>query len=535
MSTFLLLVGLALFVSGAAMYLSHAARHDPRWVPGSLFFPFIVPLYYRRHWDELHVAALVQAAGLAMSVSGLFMHFFETVRPDGALDADGGAVFSSALDGQNSGFVDSERALKRVASVKPGMAVRGRVAGRRFQVDRAEYIDGVLRLSLGSDFFPDAEIAVTLDEPVPAMGEALKRAIAPDTAAAPEVFLSWRDEDGKPVSQAYTHGYRLEVTLRPVQKGKLAGQIQIMLPDRFESHAAGDFTAATSHLRFKGDQVDPTYDHVDTLYYLGDEYLKSQYPQADIVDTKYFDSVFDPLGKRGESRVAVTLGDGRVGQHVLMFGKNEFGWAVLIPESMAATEAAGYTPVYQVMPPQELAKKQAPHERPVAAPRAVVERTLPFDQLGTLSGKAATLEYADGRRESGVLRGMRKERLVLEANKGGGVVEYLVSRGEVATVRMATGEIIHVEGATRASSAATVSSASATPAAEVASRVVAGIDIAPLMNKKVRVVANDGKATTGILRGVQKERLVVETQVSGGVVNYTVPIDQVTSISFAGR
>ena len=29
MSTFLLLVGLSLFVSGAAMYLAHAARNDP--------------------------------------------------------------------------------------------------------------------------------------------------------------------------------------------------------------------------------------------------------------------------------------------------------------------------------------------------------------------------------------------------------------------------------------------------------------------------------------------------------------------------
>ena len=66
MSTFLLLVGLAMFISGAAMYMAHAARHDPRWVAGSIFMPVVVLLYYRRHWDELWMGALVQAAGLVM-------------------------------------------------------------------------------------------------------------------------------------------------------------------------------------------------------------------------------------------------------------------------------------------------------------------------------------------------------------------------------------------------------------------------------------------------------------------------------------
>lgn len=537
MSTFLLLVGLSLFVSGAAMYLAHAARHDPRWVAGSLFFPFVVPLYYRRNWDELYAAGLLQSAGLAMAAAGVLMLLFQSARPDGLVTADTGELFSSVAAHQDSGFVDSERALKLLVRHGPGTPVSGRVHGQRFHPDRVEFVDNTLRLTEGATFLPDREIAIRFPEGSIDSGVQVKRAIGPDDADAPEVQVTWRGDDGEPVTEVFRSGYRLEFDIAPLVRSKLSGYIQIMLPDRWESFVAGDITVITSHLRYKGSEVDRHFDHEDTLRFIAEEYLRSQYAESDI-DTVTFNNLsLDPLAGTGETLAAVRLKDGRVGNHVVKVAKNEFGWSVLIPESAAATTAAGYKPVYNVLPPTGLQAPVVERTAAVTPVRKPVERTLEFAQMGALSGQGATVEYRSGRKEQGVLRGMRKDRLVFEAMKGGGVVEYLVAEQELARLRMNTGEVINLAGYTpaAAAAAATVSAPATQAPAATESLQFAGVNVGPYMNRTVKVVTKGGKATVGVMRGVTKEGLVVETQVGGGKVNYTVTADQFGSIDYASR
>jgi hypothetical protein len=188
MDTFLLLVGLAIFASGAAMYLAHAAQHEPRWVAGSIFVPFIVPLYYRRHWEELQLAGLLQAAGLAMTLAGVFMLVFEPEKPSSFVDRDG-TQMSSRKDGY-SGFVDSDRALTLLTRHGPGTSAAGRMHGRQFTPDRVELIDGVLRLRQGYSFVPELEVAVFLGDVTETRGR-LKRvcgAISERCAGSPFVL-----------------------------------------------------------------------------------------------------------------------------------------------------------------------------------------------------------------------------------------------------------------------------------------------------------------------------------------------------------
>lgn len=531
MSTFLLLVGLALFVSGAAMYMAHAARHDPRWVAGSIFMPPVVLLYYRRHWDDLRIAALVQAAGLAMAIAGALMLAFQSVRPEGTLVTRGGEPFSGKLSDHGSGFVDSERALKLLVQQGPGKRLEGRVHGRPFRPDRVELIDGVLRLREGAGFFPDREIAIVLGED--SLGdEQIKRAVAPHESDAPQVQLSWRNEAGEPETDLIHGGYRLEIALAPGSRNRLSGYVQIVLPDRWESYASGDVDVITSHLRYRGDEVDRHFDHEDTLHYVGEEYLHTQYNEADIDAITFSNTVLDSLDGRGSMQAAVALKDGRVGQHVIKLARNEFGWSVLMPESAAATEAAGFKPVYNVLPPENLGKPTPAQKsaRVAAAAKAAPERTLAFADLGPLAGQGAVLDYVDGRREQGVLRGIRSGRLVVEAIKAGGMVEFRVAEGELASLRMNSGEIIRIAGA----AAPVARTAAATESTQPAAPVVTpgGMDLTRFVNKTVKVVAKDGKTTVGVFRGINRDRLVIETMVAGGKVDYNVAESQLQSIDF---
>lgn len=538
MSTFLLLVGLSLFVSGAAMYLAHAARNDPRWVAGSLVFPFMVPLYYRRYWDELRIAGLLQSAGLGMTVAGALILLVQAGHPDGLIRPPAsGEVFSTQIDSQGSGFVDSDRALRLLSRRGPGVQVGGRLHGERFHPDRIELIDGTLRLSEGSGFVPRRELMVNFNTENFDPTRRLKRAIGPGDANAPEIFLTWRDADGNPVTEVFRSGYRLEIELAPLVRTRLSGYIQLMLPDRWESYVAGDISVYTSHLRYIGDKVDRHFDHEDTLRFIADEYLRARYNEGDIDTVTFSNLVLDPLEGKGEILGAVTLKDGRVGHHVVLAAKNEFGWSVQQPESAAATAAAGYRDVYSVLPPGGLLLAPAPVERPVEKPvrKAAVERELPFDQLGSFAGQGAVVELRDGRREQGVLRGMRKDRLVVETMKSGGVVEYLVSASELARLRLNSGEVIRMPGVAATAAPVRPAATASAPAASAAPIIVGGFNLTPYLNRSVKVVTKSGKTTFGVLRGVNGDRLVVETLVGGGKVDYTVPADQLQSIDYASQ
>lgn len=535
MSVFLLLVGLALFVSGAAMYFAHAARNEPRWIVSSLVFPFVVPLYYRRHWNELYMAAFVQSTGLAMAVAGGLMLAFQADRPAGLVAQHGGLLSSSARV-SDSGFVDSERAMQLLVRHGPGTPLAGRLHGHAFAPDRVEFINDTLRLIEGPQFRPVREIAISFPPGSIDIAEGAKRAFAPDGENLPEIRVSWLDAQGQPETEVFRGGYRLEFEMVPLVRNRMSGYVQMMLPDRFESYVGGDTMIITSHLRYVGDDVDRSWDHEDTLRFVAEEHLRTQYPTPDIDTVSFSNMTMDSIEGTGEATAAVKLKDGRVGNHVVILGKREQGWYVRGPESAAATEAAGYKPIYSAIVQVAAAPRVEPARATAStpAPKRGVERTLEFAQLATLNGQGAVVEYRSGRREQGVLRGLRNDRLVVEAMKAGGVVEYLLSAGELSLLRMNNGDVIRLAGAEASTTSAPVPATAAAPAAATVQPLMVGDqDISKYLNRSVKVVATTGKTTSGVLRGVSKDGLVIETLVGGGKMDFIVPVDQFASIEFA--
>ncbi|MFP5441450.1 MAG: hypothetical protein ACLGHJ_08160 [Gammaproteobacteria bacterium] len=538
MSVFLLLVGLALFLSGAAMYFAHAARNEPRWIASSILFPFVVPLYYRRHWNELYMAAFVQSTGLAMAVAGGLMLAFQADRPAGLVEQRSGLLSASARV-SDSGFVDSERAMQLLVRHGPGTPLAGRLHGHAFNPDRVEFINDTLRLIEGPQFRPVREIAISFPPGSIDIDAGAKRAFAPDGENLPEIRVSWLDAQGQPETEVFRGGYRLEFEMVPLVRNRMSGYVQMTLPDRLESYVGGDTMIVTSHLRYVGEEVDRNWDHEDTLRFVAEEYLRTQYPTPDIATVSFAAMTMDSIEGQGEATAAVTLKDGRVGNHVVVMAKREQGWYVRGPETAAATEAAGFKPLYSAIVQVAVAPRVEAARVAAASAPAVkkgVERTLDFGQLATLSGQGAVVEYRSGRREQGVLRGLRKDRLVVESMKAGGVVEYLLSAGELSLLRMNNGDVIRLAGVEAPTTAAPAPATAAAPAPASAAAqplMVGDQDISKYLNRSVKVVATTGKTTTGVLRGVSKDGLVIETLVGGGKMDFIVPVDQFASIEFA--
>jgi hypothetical protein len=339
------------------------------------------------------------------------------------------------------------------------------------------------------------------------------------------------NDDGTPVTEVIRGGYRLDLELVPTVRGQLAGYVQITLPDFEESFVAGDIQVATTHLRYRDGEVDRSFDHLDTLYFVTEEHLEKQYKTDDIESVSFEGSFLDSLEGRAETIASVHLKDGRVGKHVIKAARTEFGWNVLGAESTAATDAAGFKSVYSILPPGGMTEPPAPRKVPATAAQvAARERALSFDQLGALEGQGAAVELVNGRREQGVLRGISNGKLLLEATKSGGVIQFKFGKGEIRSLRLNSGELIRVDGLAAERSAA---ASSGQLQAQAAPLRVGDLDVTRFLNKSVKVVTTSGKVTTGVFRGVNKDRLVIETLVGGGKVDYTVPASQLVSIDFA--
>jgi hypothetical protein len=533
MTSFYLLFGLAVFAAGAAMYVAHASRHEPRWVAASFFFPFVVPLYYRRHWDDLRIAALLQAGGLAMIVAGGLMVAVQLSSAPSTLDgggfpADGGAM--------RSGFVDSEEALQLLVRQERERVLGGRVASGSFRLTRAELLNGVLRFIEGDGTYPDREVAVFLGDRVRNLGERWSLNVAPGDTDAPMILVSRRGEDGMPVSEQISSGYRLELQLFPGKRDKLSGLVRMMLPDVDRSYLQGEFVAITSHLRYVGEEVDRDFDHEDTLFFVAEEFLGTQYAEGDVERVSFSQTRMQVLDHLAETIATVGLRDGREARHVIKFARAEFGWTVQVPESMAATEAAGFHPVYRVVPEAVATRTERPRTAPAARPVPAREVVVSFAQLADYAGRAATVEYVGGRREDGVLRGLRRNRLVLEAIMAGGKVEYLVAPEELAAVRLAGAEVLRLQAAATPVTAAAVeppASVVTAPVSEGPATTAGGRDFAEYLNRSVTVVTVDGKTITGVFRGTSRDRLMIESIVGTGTVNQPVAVEQLASIGFA--
>jgi hypothetical protein len=155
----------------------------------------------------------------------------------------------------------------------PDGPVAGRLGGQPFKIDRAELKNnGVLSLSEGTEFLPDAEVSVFLFLPKGESAAGKTFAITPEAGPnSPHVHARGRSgPGGVPDVQMFMNGYAMKLELDQEKEGKLSGKIYLCLPDKHKSQIAGSFLA----------ELEPDYTKppapADAPYIVGKITLKGQ-------------------------------------------------------------------------------------------------------------------------------------------------------------------------------------------------------------------------------------------------------------------
>lgn len=546
MASTLLIIGLTLFLMGTVM-LAMDAQHRGR---SSLMFalPFAGASYIHHFWSDVWLPALLRVIGISLIVVAAAV----AVAQDPQVLEQPRRLFGVAIGGDMVGskrteintFANSQEAVLLAIRSDDNPLLTGRLRGKSFTYKQARLVNGVLSVQQGEGFIPEVEVRILLDlDPALISKERKTIFVRPSDDVAPELQITWRDgPEGAPHSEIVRSGYQMELQLTRRDPQTLAGFLQVILPDPDRSYLSGELTVRTNYLRYVRDRVDLTWDHPDTLEYVGRQYLETQFPENTIRQMTFRDTRLLMSESGGVSTATVELVNGRIEQRVLQFDRADIGWAVR-PGSMQATvlqEAADST--------LRLVQPGATASRTPVAVEVPPPVTVAFADLGTLDGRPVKVFQRDGRVREGVLRGIRRNRLMLESIVEGGVVELSFAEAELSHLLLASGQQVLLAGVDAIASSAAerpVQSLDAAPAVEPEPASVerepapitteSGTVYAALLGKQVTITSRDTRTRTGVLTAVTERELTLSVRVGAGNLEYFYAPADIVSIEEAGR
>lgn len=537
----LLVIGLTLFFMGTVM-LAMDAQHRSR---GSLMFalPLAGSGYIRQFWADVWFAAILRVTGITLLVvvAAIVVARDPLVlkQPHRLFAVSSNSEMLGSKRAEINTFANSQEAVLLAIRSDANPMLSGRLRGQPFKYSHARLVGGVFSIQQGEGFIPEAEVRILLDLDAATVHQERKTFyVRPADNDAPELQITWRGEqDGMPQTKIIRSGYQMELQLSRRDEQTLIGFLQIILPDPEHSYLSGKLTVRTNNLRFVNDRVDLTYDHPDTLEYVGRQYLEMQFPENTVSSIR-FDGTRLLMSESGGISVAtVVLVSGRVEERTLQFDRADIGWAVQ-PGSMQSRvlqEAAGRQ-LRLVMPGSTPQRGQVAVEVP--APM-----TLEFAELETLSGQQAVVHQADGRTREGILRGIRRQRLLIESSVDSGTAEFSLAEQELKYLILASGQQVFLAGVdiyeaqgsspsgNADSSAATIQEPVKASTMTASAEVIDSSDEAQaaaeklsaytaLVGREVTINSSDTRTRTGILSAVSKRELTLSVRVGGGTLEY---------------
>lgn len=539
MAELLIIIGVSGFII-STLGLMHEASSRGH---SALFF--LVPLaslgQVQQHWEEYRWWALGRVAFLLTAAVGVAL-FLATGQspleqaPRQNLAGQAGQVLRGDNMASSTAFVTSEEAALLVVEGQ-GKALSGRLHGKKFRYDRVALIDGVLTASQGGGFLPELEVRILLGWDPEEITERRSMLVNPSDEGVPVVHLSWKpDGQDYPETRIFSGGYRLELALAPLDTDQLSGSMVLVMPDSFKSYLVGDFTAYSNHLRYRNGTVDLHFDHDDTLAYVAEEYLATQFPEGVLESVQAEHVQLRRAEASGQVMSRVVLTNGAVEQRHVRLEKSEVGWAV-VPGSMETrviTEpregsATLRSPVFE---------KAAPEEAQTLPP---VEKTFP--ELVAYVDRNVLLETHSGRQLDGVLRRISGDRLWLVMNVGSGKVERSVSAEELKSLMLSTGQRIDLVSEDDANNEAEVVYDSEPPVTqseqmdkvdepveEISARLK---ELRALVGKSVTITASDVATRTGILQAVGEDHLTLSVAVGAGNIEYFYDMNSIQKVEAA--
>lgn len=262
MDTLLILLGLLLILAGYVWLIARAFERSLFWGLASLLPPLAL-LFVLIHWRHARSAVALGGLGCIPLVVGLTM-----------------------LANQDSARLEAILRLewlKPEPAAKPELAIdlRGELNGQPFVPEQAEFIDGVLSLREGQDFYAHREIQVRLAAPL--SGPLRLDVLPDDKGRLPEIEVSWlAPGEELPEAVRLQRGYSLHLDLRPKAPNRMEGVFHLVLPAEMQTTLSGTIEVFTDRLRYRDGTVDNRFDSRDTLRYVLQDYLQRRFARRDV-------------------------------------------------------------------------------------------------------------------------------------------------------------------------------------------------------------------------------------------------------------
>lgn len=548
MAATLVIIGLTLFLMGSVMLGRDAAERGRN----TLLFvlPFIGFSYTRHHWSDVWWMAMLRVFGGTTLLIGIGIALAQNPglikEPESLLQESAGPVIMGSKRPEMNTFANSEEAILLAIRHDNNPVLTGSIHGAPFVYDRVQIIDDVISIQQGDGLIPDREVRILMDLGIEGVTARETWYVQPADEQPPEVHLSWRESaQSHPETRVINAGYRLELQLARIGKDQFKGFLQLLLPDEHNSFLSGEFVANTNRLRYIDGKVDVTFDHDDTLEFVAERYLETQFPEGAMKSVRFQDTGLKIGAGEGGTTAIVELSNGQVEQRDMLLDRSEVGWSVR-PGSMTTTILQGPQSANLRLVARDGQTGGAGDQQEAA----IKPRLLPRDQLDSLVGQEMTLSLVDGKDHLGILKEVRRDRARLEKLlDAGGVIQAWIQVADIRALLLKGGQpVVLVDAEVEAgpepagqeaepgetvseppSEAAPETAPVADVAAEPAS-APAPDDLSRYLNREVKIRDQQGRERQGLVTAVSKVKLTLRVQVGSGSLNYYYGPKEIASI-----
>jgi hypothetical protein len=410
MDTLLILLGLLLILAGYLWLISRAFSRSLLWGVASLLPPLAL-LFVFSQWRHARSAVGLSALGCIPLVVGL--------------------TLLAAQDSSRLEAILSLQWLKPEPVVKPELAIelRGELNGKPFEPEQAEFIDGVLSLREGQDFYAHREVQVRL--PTPVSGPLRLDVLPDDKGRLPEIEVSWlAPGQDLPEAVRLQRGYSLHLDLVPQAPNRMNGSFHLVLPAEMQTTLSGTIEVYTDRLRYRDGRVDTRFDSRDTLDYVLQDYLQRRFARRDVSISR-----IPPLDTQRSSQeipLSVQVGEQSQDLYLVLEKTEARGWGV---------RGDRYPPLKATQPAVPAAAVAAP-EPPRPVQQAAETGRLSLERLQAAPqryvNRAMRVTTERGRTAEGVFVGLNPEgRIVIRrVLEGPGEASYTLRPSEILDIEL---------------------------------------------------------------------------------------------------
>lgn len=410
MDTLLILLGLLLILAGYVWLIARAFERSLFWGLASLVPPLAL-LFVLIHWRHARSAVVLGGLGCIPLVVGLTL-----------------------LASQDSARLQAILSLEWLRSepvARPELAIdlRGELNGKPFVPEQAEFIDGVLSLREGQDFYAHREVQVRLASPL--SGPLRLDVLPDDKGRLPEIEVSWlAPGQDLPEAVRLQHGYSLHLDLTPKAPNRMEGAFHLVLPAEMRTTLSGTLEVFTDRLRYRDGAVDTRFDSRDTLRYVLQDYLQRRFARRDVAITRM--PSLDTQRASLEVPLAIEVGGEPQDLQVTLEKNPTHGWGVRDDRYPRLKEAR----VASAPVPASIAETASAVPQAQEGGRLALERLLAVPQRYVNRSMRVTTER--GRIAEGVFVGLNPDgRVVIrQVIDGPGEASYTLRPSEITDIEL---------------------------------------------------------------------------------------------------